>query len=145
MCLYHVATKRMARKPSYLLLRYETAIIFVVARWLNIRLLDNHYSDIIMDTMASQITSLAIVYSTGYSGADQRKHQSSAWLAGERWIPRTKGQLCYLITSSWFTLLYIVDFVTGRWAVSHIMHILKECSIGHHTSGYAKQGHISQT
>ena len=31
-----------------------------------------------MGAMASQITSLAIVYSTVYSGADQRKHQSSA-------------------------------------------------------------------
>ena len=47
-------------------------------------------------TMASQITSLTFVYSTVYSGADQRKHQSSAWLAFvrgiHRWIPRTKGQ-----------------------------------------------------
>ena len=34
-----------------------------------------------MSAMAYQITSLAIVYSTYYSGADQRKHQSSAWLA----------------------------------------------------------------
>ena len=40
-----------------------------------------HYSDVIMGAMASQITSLAIVYSTVYSGADQRKHQSSASLA----------------------------------------------------------------
>ena len=31
--------------------------------------------------MASQITSLTFVYSTVYSGADQRKHQSSASLA----------------------------------------------------------------
>ena len=31
-----------------------------------------HYSDIIMNAMASQITSLTIVYSTVYSGADQR-------------------------------------------------------------------------
>ena len=38
----------------------------------------NHYSDVIIGAMASQITSLAIVYSTIYSGADQRKHQSSA-------------------------------------------------------------------
>ena len=37
-------------------------------------------SDVIMSEMASQITSLAIVYSTVYSGADQRKHQSSASL-----------------------------------------------------------------
>ena len=40
-----------------------------------------HYCDIIMDMMASQITSLIIVYSTVYSDADQRKHQSSASLA----------------------------------------------------------------
>ena len=37
----------------------------------------NHYSDIIMDAVASQITSLTIVYSTDYLGANQRKHQSS--------------------------------------------------------------------
>ena len=47
-----------------------------------------------MGAMASQITSLTIVYSTVYSGADQRKHQSSSSLAfvreftGDRWIPR---------------------------------------------------------
>ena len=64
-----------------------------------------------MTTMASQITSLTIVYSTVYSDADQRKHQSSASLAfvwgihRDRWIPRTKGQLrgkfFHLMTSSW--------------------------------------------
>ena len=41
-----------------------------------------------MGTMASQITSLIIVYSTVYSGADQRKHQSSASLASVRGIHR---------------------------------------------------------
>ena len=40
-----------------------------------------HYNGIIMGAMASQITSVSIVYSTVYSGADQRKHQSSASLA----------------------------------------------------------------
>ena len=34
-----------------------------------------------MSTMTSQITSLTIIYSTVYSGADQRKHHSSASLA----------------------------------------------------------------
>ena len=34
-----------------------------------------------MASVASQITSLTIVYSTVYSGADQNKHQSSASLA----------------------------------------------------------------
>ena len=40
-----------------------------------------HCSDVIMSAMASQITSLMFVYSTVYSGADQRKHQNSASLA----------------------------------------------------------------
>ena len=63
-----------------------------------------------MTTIASQITSLTVVYSTVYSDADQRKHQSSASLAfvwgihRDRWIPCTIGQLrgkCFhLVTSS---------------------------------------------
>ena len=40
-----------------------------------------HYDDVIMGTIASQITSLTSVYSTVYSDADQSKHQSSASLA----------------------------------------------------------------
>ena len=70
-----------------------------------------HYIDIIMTTMASQITSLTVVCSTVYSDADQRKHQSSVSLAfvrgihWDRWIPCTKGKLrgkCFhLMTSSW--------------------------------------------
>ena len=46
----------------------------------------NHYNDVIMSTMASQITSLTIVYSCVYSGADQRKHQSTASLTFLRGI-----------------------------------------------------------
>ena len=71
-----------------------------------------HYIDVIMTTIASQITSLTVVYSTVYSDVDQRKHQSSPSLAfvwgihRDRWIPRTKGQLrgkCFhLMTSSCF-------------------------------------------
>ena len=39
-------------------------------------LLASHFSDVIMGAMASQITSLTIVYSTAYSGADQMKHET---------------------------------------------------------------------
>ena len=52
-----------------------------------------------MTTMASQITSLTVVYSIVYSDADQSKHHSSAsldfvWgIHRDRWIPSTKGQL----------------------------------------------------
>ena len=73
----------------------------------------SHYCDVIVGAMASQITSLTIVCSTVYSGADQRKHQSSAWLAFERGIHRwpvnsphkwpVTGRICFhLMTSSWF-------------------------------------------
>ena len=77
-----------------------------------------HYNDVIMTTMASQITSLTVVYATVYSDADQRKHQSSASLAfvwgihRDRWISRTKGKLrgkCFhLMTSSWYITLILI-------------------------------------
>ena len=47
-----------------------------------------HYDAVIVGAMASQITSRTIVYSTVYSDADQRKHQSSASLAFVRGIHR---------------------------------------------------------
>ena len=61
-----------------------------------------------MTMLASQITSLTVVYSIVYSGINQRKHQSSASLAFvreiHRAISRTNGQLhgkCFhLMTSS---------------------------------------------
>ena len=81
-------------------------------------MLCNHYHDVIMSTITSQITSLTVVYSIVYSDADQRKHQSSASLAfvwgihRGRWIPRTKGQLrgkCFhLMTSSWYQYTLII-------------------------------------
>ena len=68
-----------------------------------------HYNDVIMTTIASQITSLTVVYSTVYSDEDQRKQKLRAltfvWgIHRDRWIPRTNGQLrgkCFhLMTSS---------------------------------------------
>ena len=45
-----------------------------------------------MAAIASQITSLTIVFSTVYSDADQRKHQSSASLAFVQGIPGKTGE-----------------------------------------------------
>ena len=47
-----------------------------------------HYDDVIMIAMASQITSLTIVYSTVYLSTDERKYQSSASLAFVRGVHR---------------------------------------------------------
>ena len=49
----------------------------------------SYCTDVIMSAMASQITSITIVYSTVYSGVDQRNHQSSASLAFVRGIHRS--------------------------------------------------------
>ena len=94
-----------------------------------------------MTTIASQITSLAAVYSTVYSDADQIKHQSSASLVlvwgshRDRWIPRTKGQLrgkyFHLMTSSWLVsnlgmyfkslsnYLYLIKLIWAPFIVSN--------------------------
>ena len=49
-----------------------------------------HNSDVIMGALASQITSLTVVYSIVYSDVDQRKHQIPASLAFVRGIHRTR-------------------------------------------------------
>ena len=88
----------------------------------------NHYNDVIMSAMASQITSLTIVYSTVHSGAD-KKNPSKLSVTGLLWgeftgdlrIPRTKGQwrgkCLHFMTSSWWEVtlhlwrLSAVDFL----------------------------------
>ena len=87
-----------------------------------------HYCDVIMGAITSQITSLTIVYSTVYSDANQRKHQSSASLAFVRGIHRgpvnfpykwpvtrkmfpfddviMESNLCYTISDSLTSLVY---------------------------------------
>ena len=68
----------------------------------------SHYNDVIMSAMASQITSLTIVYSSIYSGADQRKHQSPASLAfvrgfftGDRWFPAYRASNADNVSIRW--------------------------------------------
>ena len=62
-----------------------------------------------MGAMATQITSLTIVYSTVYSAANQRKHQSSAFVqwpvnSPHKW-PVTQ-KMFHLMTSSWESPVY---------------------------------------
>ena len=57
-------------------------------KWRHHTLGQQHYNDVIMSAMASQITSLTIVCPTVCSFADQRIHQSSASLAFVRGIHR---------------------------------------------------------
>ena len=65
----------------------STQLLLASVHW-DTTIMHLHYNDVIISTIASQITSLTIVYSTVYSGVDQRKHQSFASLAFVRGIHR---------------------------------------------------------
>ena len=86
---------------------------------------DTHYCDVIIGAVASQITSLTIVYSTVYSDADQSRHQSSASLAfvrgihggGRGLMVGVKSKLLYKIVevfcNTWYGKKYSTDlFIT---------------------------------
>ena len=91
----------------------------------------HHYSDVIMSTMASQITGVSIVCTAVVSGADQRKHQSSAPVAFVRGIHRwpvnsshkvlQRGIFFHLMTSSLVIavlhpiFIYTVPCYNGTW------------------------------
>ena len=62
----------------------------------------SHYTDVIMGAIASQITSLMIVYSIVYSDADQRKHQRSASQAFLRGIHRGNSTHKWPVTRKMF-------------------------------------------
>ena len=72
-------------------------LCFTFVTW---RIIIYHYNEFIMGAMTSQITSLTIVYSTVYSGADQIKHQSSASPAFVRGIHRGTGEFPAQIASN---------------------------------------------
>ena len=60
-----------------------------------------HYNDVIMGTMASQNNSLTVHYLIVYSGADQRKYQSSASPAFVRGIHPATRKCFHLMMLSW--------------------------------------------
>ena len=89
-----------------------------------------HYIDVIVSTMASQITNVSIVYSTVCTGTGQRKYQSSASLAFIRGIHRwpvnsphkgsvTRKMLPFddVIKTSWNLIdrCYIEVIICGYW------------------------------
>ena len=90
----------------------------------------HHYNCIIMGEIASQITSLTIVYTTVYSDVDQRIHRSSASLAYLRGIDRgpvnsphkwpvTRIFFFHLMTSPCISLIYIRQW--GQWTTHYCM------------------------
>ena len=83
-----------------------------------------HNDDVIMGAIASQITSLTIVYSIVYSDADQRKHQSSALMAFVWGIHRgpVKSPHKWPVTQKMFPFDDVIMFCSGLLNVS-LTHI----------------------
>ena len=81
-----------------------------------------HYTDVIMGTRASQITSLTLVYSIVYSDAIQRKHRSFASLGFVRGIHRgpVNSPHKWPVTRKMFPF----DDVIMRWLFSAFYHHL---------------------
>ena len=111
-----------------------------------------YHSDVIMGAIASQITSLAVVYWTVYPGADQRKHQNSTSLAFVRGIHRWpvnyphKGSVTWkmfpfdddiMIDRDMTALLWMVTlhFVAFGYSIHpHISYEVCVCSLANWTS-----------
>ena len=72
-----------------------------------------HYNGVIMGAMASQINSFTIVYSVVYSGAAQRKHQSSTSLAFVRGIHRWPVNSPHKVSVT--RIMFPFDDVIMRW------------------------------
>ena len=85
-----------------------------------------HYSDVMMTTMASQITSLTVVYSIVYSDADQRKHQSSASLAFVMGIHRSRSSNAENVSIWW---RHHVDsrFAPSQWETTLLCNGVSHC------------------
>ena len=128
------------------------------------------YSDVIMGAMASQITGITIVYSTVYSGADQRKHHSSASLAfcagnspvtdefhaqlasnagnvSIGWRHHVLMQIVIVqlksLRKTWKCLLLLLSYVDPAWDhAGYLNSFLVEAGSGHHarSQGISSQG-----
>ena len=95
----------------------------------------NHYDDVIMTMLASQITSLTVVYSIVYSGVHQRKHQSSASLAFVREIHRGPVNFPHKwpVTRKMFpfddVIMIIKKTCIIRWIICSIWELIHTVSI----------------
>ena len=141
---YHYKDETVVR-PSYLyngnLYPGETAYLY---RY-DPQIMKSHYNDVTMGTIASQITSLTIVYSTVYSDTDQRKHQSSASLAFVRIDVDYMDHYVY-VPSQWETTLQcnVVSHWLGvytKWSLRLGSDLWLNCRPGSMYNWCRSEGH----
>ena len=85
--------------------------------------LNEHYNDVMMGAIASQITSLTIVYSTVYSDADERKHQSPASLAFVGNSPLTGEFPAQMASNEWNVSIW--------WRYHEMLVFLNKSTLNH--------------
>ena len=85
------------------------------------------YNDVIMSAMASQISEVYFVCSTVGSGADQRKHQSSASLAFVWGIHRWPVHSPHKMAETW--KMFPFDDVIILTLCTHMRHTGSLCSV----------------
>ena len=109
-----------------------------VFRHLSFLTSESHYSDVIMSAMASQITRLMVVYSTVYSGTDQRKHQSSTSLGFVRGIHRWPVnsphkwpvmRKCFHLMTSSCVSYFFTDVVCPSFILGHFKTIFHDSTL----------------
>ena len=103
---YNLIPDQCQNEESFLRINELMDSDIKVSDWARMKRL-KYYNAVIMNVLVSQITRLTIVYSAIYSGADQRKHQSSISLAlcgeftNDWWIPRTRASNAEIVFIWW--------------------------------------------
>ena len=119
MIILHLPYCHVLNSPflhSTLVVSFYIDVVLTLSIWLQ----TGFYHDVIMGVIASQITSLTIVHSMVYSGADHRKHQSSVSLTFVLGIHRwpVNSQHKWPVTRKMFPF---DDIIMLRWmAYKHL-------------------------
>ena len=98
------------------------------------------FDDVIVTAMASQITSLSIVYLIVYSGTDIRKHQSSASLAFvwgiHRWLVNSlhKGPITWKIFPFDDVIMELFMNADNTFYATALSHLTPPFTFWHHLS-----------
>ena len=105
----------LVRENQYLVIEEDDEQSTVIRQWLPGRQQPNkpHYSDVILSAMESLITTLTIVYSTVYSGADKKTSKlhvtglcgGNSAVTGEFPHKGTVTKCFHSMTSSWWLSL----------------------------------------
>ena len=100
-CLFRLRSKKTERDPDTMTYdtMFPTNVLRLMLRFVLVLSYRQHYSDVIMIAMASQITSITIVHSTVFFQAQIKENIKTPchwplWegFTGYRWIICTKGQ-----------------------------------------------------